>query len=189
MPLIDVRCTNDHVTEVMRPLAMHPQTPPCPTCDAPTTQIFLPPHARATPDPVIVFRAPDGSFRFPGDPNGLYAGRCRADGMEQIELRGAADVRRFEQHMNRVEYSRAMRRVERQEQMREARETANRSELRHRMQSMSARGRAIAQAAMRRNDHAPRRRAQEAGFMVEVYSMDRSNRQESRDAQGRRRRD
>lgn len=109
--------------------------------------------------------------------------------MEQIELRGAADVRRFEKAMNAHEYSRAMQRVERQQQFREEREKHLRSELRQRMQSFSECGRAIARAAMRRNDEKPREYAKDPGFISEVYSYDRSNRDESRDAQGRRRRD
>jgi len=42
---------------------------------------------------------------------------------------------------------------------------------------------------MRQNDHKPRERVQDANFHVEVYSQDRSNRDESRDERGRRRRD
>lgn len=189
MPLIDVRCPADHVHEVMRPLALWPATPVCPTCGAATVQVFLPPRVRSAPDPVVIFRAPDGSFRFPGDAQGQSAQRYAREGFERIELRGAADVRRFESVMNHHERSRAMRRVERQQQFREQREAALRSELRRQMASMSPRGRAIAEAAMRRNDQKPREYARDANFHVEVYSLDRSNRDVSRDERGRRRRD
>lgn len=188
MPLIDVQCASGHITEVMRPLAMHPATPPCPSCGAETIQIFLPKSASWTCDPVVVYKAPDG-FRFPGDPNSLSTARYDKMGYERIELRNAADVRRFETVMNKRELSRAARRVEAMQAHREARESASRSELRNAMASMSERGRAVARAAMRLNDNKPRERAQSVGFHVDVYSNSRSNREESRDAQGRRRGD
>ena len=142
-----------------------------------------------TPDPVIVFKAPDGSFRFPGDAAGLSAKKYERDGFERIELRGAQDVRRFEKAMNQHEYSRACQKVERQHQASEMREQQSRSELRRVMGSMSERGRALARAAMRMNDHKPKVYAKDANFHSEVFSMDRSNRDESRDSQGYRRRD
>ena len=189
MALIDIRCPNDHIHEVYRAVADWPHTPVCPTCAEPTEQVHLPRSVQWRPDPVIVFRGPDGQYRFPGDANGLQATTYRRQGFEQIELRGAADVRRFEAHMNKHEYRRAARRAELQQRMREARESESRSELRARMQSMSERGRAIAREAMRRNDDKPREHAKDAGFHSEVYAYDRSNRDASRDAQGRRRRD
>lgn len=189
MPLIDVRCANGHESEVQRPLAMYPATPACPVCQAATEQYHPPPRARWTVDPVIVFRAPDGTFRFPGDAAGTQAGRYRDQGFEQIELRGHADVRRFEKQMNEREYARAQRRVEIAQHNREIRESRNRSELRHLMQSMTRFGRDVARAAMDRNNQKPGMRAHEPGFRVEAYSEYRSNREESRDSQGRRRRD
>lgn len=189
MALIDVKCANDHVSEVYRSAADWPITPTCPNCGAPTEQVHLPKAVQWRADPVIVFRGPDGQYRFPGDANGLQASTYRKQGFEQIELRGAADVRRFESHMNKHESRWASRRAEIQQRMREAREQSSRSDLRGLMQSMSERGRAIARAAMRRNDDKPREHAKDAGFHSEVYSFDRSNRDESRDAQGRRRRD
>lgn len=189
MPLIDVRCASGHIHEVMRPLAMHPATPPCPTCAAPTEQIFLPPRTRHLIDPVVVFRAPDGSYRFPGDPHGPGAARYAAHGYERVELRSAADVRRFESLMSKREYSRAARRVEAMQANREQRESITRSELRRLMPNMTAFGRQVARAAMARNDAKPRERAKDPGFHLEAFSYDHSNREESRDAQGRRRRD
>jgi hypothetical protein len=189
MALIDVKCAAGHVHEVVRAVADWPATPPCPTCAQPTEQIHLPKAVQWRADPVIVFRGPDGQYRFPGDANGLQAATYRKQGFEQIELRGAAEVRRFESHMNKREFRRAARKAEFQQQAREFREGITRSELRARMQSMSAAGRAIARAAMQRNDNKPREYAKDAGFHSEVYSFDRSNRDESRDSQGRRRRD
>lgn len=189
MPLIDIECPNGHICEEMRPLAMYPATPPCPTCGAATVQVHLPPAARWSVDPVVVYRGPDGEFRFPGDAAGASARRYEQQGFERIELRNAADVRRFEHVMSQREYSRAARRVERKQFMREERERHSRSELRRLMSSMTPFGRALARAAVQRNNDKPVERARDAGFHVEAYSYDHSNRPESRDAQGRRRRD
>lgn len=168
---------------------MHPQTPVCPTCGAETEQVFLPKQSQWSIDPVIVYKAHDGSFRFPGDPNSLATKQYDAHGYERIELRSAADVRRFESQMNARELSRAQRRVERLQEGRERREHELRGNLRQAMQSMSPFGRAVARAAMAKNDAKPREYAREIGFHVDVFSNSRSNREESRDAQGRRRRD
>ena len=197
MPLIDCRCLaacpataeTDHIREVMRPLSMYPATPSCPECGAATEQVHLPPRSRWTLDPVIVFRDADGSFRFPGGTDAVSCGKYERAGLERIELRSAADVRRFEGVMNVREYARASRRVERAQQQRELRESHTRSELHHLMQSMSPAGRAIARAAIARNNAKPLMRAREAGFHVDAFSNDRSNRETSRDGQGRRRRD
>lgn len=91
--------------------------------------------------------------------------------------------------MNTHEYSRAMRRVEVHQRQREAREKETRSELRARMQNFSRFGRDVAKAAMAANDRKPAPRAAFPNFHAEVYSFDRSNREESRDERGRRRRD
>ncbi len=188
MPLIDVRClTCGEIREVMRPLAMHPATPPC-RCGAATEQIHLPKAVSWTVDPVVVFQAADGSFRFPGDRHGLSAANYRKQGLKEVEIRGAVEMRRFEGVMNRHEYARAELKVEIQQRQREARESVMRSGLRQQMQSMSAMGRAVARVAMDRNDAKPIR-VHAPGFHSEVFSYDSSNREASRDAQGRRRRD
>lgn len=189
MSLIDVRCEHDHISEVYRAIADYPATPACPTCAAATVQIHLPQAARAPIDPVVVYRAPDGSFRFPGDANGRSAQQYSKQGFERVELRSAAEVRRFEGAMNKHEYARASRRVERMQQLSEAREHHTRRELRHVMQSMTRFGRDVARAAMARNDNKPKLRAKDAGFHVDAFSNDRSNRDESRSPDGRRRRD
>jgi hypothetical protein len=196
MPLIDVKCANDHIRDVNRPLSMYPATPPCPAvladgsvCGAPTEQIHLPRAVSWSVDPVVVYRAADGSFRFPGDVNGPGDAKYARQGYERIELRSAADVRRFESVMNKREYARASRRVEALQAQRVARERETRSELARLMSSMTPMGRALARAAIERNNGKPLERAGDAGFHLDVYANDRGNRDESRDAQGRRRRD
>jgi rRNA maturation endonuclease Nob1 len=190
MPLIDATCaTCDKIFELYRPLAMYPATPPCPTCGGATEQVHLPKAVQWNAAPVVVFQAPDGSMRFPGDANGLSAKNYEKQGFSRVEIRGAAEMRRFESHMNKREYSRAQRKIESNQQQRETREARNRSELRGRMQSMSPFGRAVARTAMERNDAKPKKSGFDAGFFSDVYSFDRSNREESRGEDGRRRRD
>lgn len=189
MPLIDVRCPNDHIAEVNRPLADYPTTPPCSTCGQPTEQVHLPPSTRWTLDPVVVYRAPDGSYRFPGDTNGQGAAKYDRAGLERIELRSFADVRRFESTMNATERAVAERRVERMQALSAQRTARTRGDLRQAMQSMSRRGRDVARAAMARNDGKPGPQVSDANFHVDVFSNDRSNREESRGPDGRRRRD
>lgn len=196
MPRIDIRCDHDHLSEVMRPLADYPHTPPCPAvladgsvCGAATTQIHLPPRVTWTLDPVVVYRAGDGTFRFPGDAHGTQAARYDQLGYDRIELRSAQDVRRFESQMNQRELSRAQRRVEIHHAQRAIRERQSRGELYQHMQHFSRVGRDVARAAIARNNAKAAPRAADPGFHVEVFSYDRSNRDVSRDAQGRRRRD
>lgn len=193
MPLIDVRCREDACQatwEHMRPLADYPAVPPCPTCGSSNTeQYHPPPRTRWSIDPIVIYRAPDGTFRYPGEANGQSAAAYDRQGFTRVEMRTAADVRRVEAEVERHEMATAARRSEYRQFMREQRESANRSELRHRMRSMSRFGRDVARRAMEQGDARPRRATAPRGFFVEVMSQNRSNRDESRDGQGRRRRD
>lgn len=213
MPLIDTKCqTCGSIDEQMRPLRMYPETPPCPHCGNATEQIHLPPSQnRWSPDPVVVFKAPDGSVRFPGDASGLSAANYRKQGFEEVQIRGAAEMRRFERAMDKHEYSRAQRRVEHACRQREVSDSARASEIRRGMEQgfrvpevdprtgqptgrlttvrLSERGRAIMRAAQESGSRRPKPTFSGAGFHSEIYSYDRSNREESRDEKGRRRRD
>lgn len=192
MPLIDVQCLADgcgHVFEYVRSIADWPATPPCEKCGSPNTDDgHLPPRTVWSVAPVVVFRAPDGTHRFPGEADGLSARKYAAQGFTRIEIRSATDMRRFERTMNRTEQRRATEAFDRSEAQRSTSETARRRELYHEMQQMTPRGRDMARAAMAQSDS--RRRAPHVvGFHSEVYNVDRSNREDSRDEQGRRRRD
>lgn len=189
MSLIDARCLSEscgHVFEAYRPASEWPKTPVCEKCSGPTEQAHFPKAVNWTLDPIVVFKAPDG-FRFPGDANSQSVAHYEKLGYERVELRSAADVRRFEHQVNAHDYSRAQRKFEHQQEQRENREKANRSELRRQMQSMTRFGRELARVTMQRNDAKPLKRPGEPGFVSEIFSYDRSNRQESRDSQGRRR--
>lgn len=199
MPLIDTHCAAcDRVTEVYRPLSMWPKTPTCANCGGETEQVLLPSYMNGhAVDPVVVYQAPDGTFRFPPDTTTASTAMYDKQGMTRIELRGFADVRRFEKHMNKQEWSAVQRRVERQQESFEAGESARRSEIRRGLDQgfevqekdeggrptgrtkrihLSGRGRAIMQAAIDMNDRKGGPRGHEPGFRVEAYSENRSNR-------------
>lgn len=192
MPLIDVKCqakTCGVESEAYRPVSDWPKTPPCETCGSETKQTYNPSRSRHSIDPIVVFEAPDGSFRFPGDSSGLSVRRYEKLGYHRVEIRSATDMRRFEKKMNHRERGRMERSADRKQAVREAREHVSRARLRESMQSMSAFGRDVATAAMAKNDAKPVDRNSDPGFHSEVFSYDRSNRDESRDDRGRRRRD
>jgi len=190
LALIDLECTNGHVSEnTYRPAKDWQTTPPCPECGAPTERIYLPPRVQWTVDPVVVYQAPDGTIRFPGAKEGLSNKSYERKGFQRIEIRGAAEMRRFEKHMNVRERSIMARKVENQQRAREHREQILRGELRQQMQSMTRRGRDLARAAMRMNDNKPREHTKDANFISECYSFDHSNREEYRGSDGRRGRD
>lgn len=192
MALIDVRCLAPacgHLFEAYRHAADWPAVPPCEKCASPDTeQAHLPPRIRWTVAPVIVFRAPDGTHRFPGEADGASARKYAAQGFTRVEIRSATDMRRFERTMNRDEQRRATDAFERAEHQRSRSETARRRALYHEMEHMTPLGRDLAREAMARGD-AIRRAPHVVGFHSEIYNVDRSNREDSRDSQGRRRRD
>lgn len=190
MALIDIHClTCGGVREVYRAAADWPATPPCESCNGATEQIHLPKRVQWTPDAVVVYRTPEGDYRFPADGNGLSAQHYQKLGYERVELRGFADVRRFEKDVNQRESIDNARRVESQCREHEEGVHLRRKELFHQMSSMSAKGRAVARAAIERNNAKPGPRTRESGFYVEAYSEDRGSREAARDPQGRRRRD
>lgn len=202
MPLIDVLCSAcDSVLEVYRHNSDWPKTPACETCGGQTEQTHLPRRARTLPDAVVVFQAPDGTFRFPGDPNGSQAENYRKMGYERKEFRGFAEVRKLEGTVNKQQYSEIMRRVERHQEMHERGQHARRSDLYNGMANsfqipetdehgvrtgrmktvkLGAYGRDVARAAVEKNNRRPAARAYEPGFHVEAYSNDRSNREGGR---------
>lgn len=201
MSLIDTRCLKcDQVVEVYRHNSDWPKTPDCANCGGRTEQIHLPSFMRAgSVDPVVVYQAADGSFRFPPDTETASTAMYDKQGLTRIELRGFADVRRFEKHFNQAEMSQVRQRVERQQEAFERGESERRSEIRRgleqgfripeqdekgnptgRMQTvrLTAYGKAIMAAACDMNDRKGGPKVKESGFRVEAYSESRSNRDE-----------
>jgi hypothetical protein len=220
MPLIDVQCTVcELVSEVFRHHSEHPKTPACPKCDGATLQVHLPQYMklRALPPAVVVFAAPDGSFRFPGDPNGSQAARYEQMGYARKEFRGWAEVRSLESRVNKQQYSEIVRRVERHQALRERGQHERRSEMtngirngfsipeteertidgrrvmvrtgRMKTVKLTPIGHDVAEAAIARNNGRPASRAYDPGFHVSAYSYDKSNREQHRDERGSKSRD
>ncbi len=189
--LHDFQCTAcDRIFEAVFTVDTdHPIGPPCPTCTGETIRVFLPPSVRWTPDAVVVYQAPDGSFRFPGETGGASCAKYDRLGYTRVEARGFAEVRHLESRMNTHEHSQMMRKQEQIQERRERGESLRRSELRSRMQGMSRLGRDVARAAMARTDAKGRPIVRDAGLHVDAYANDRSNRDDSRRGDGRRFRD
>jgi hypothetical protein len=208
VPLYDLRCVDSNCNvlfETYIALTEWPKNPSCPKCSGPTEKdLNRRPVDRGTVDPVVIYQAPDGTFRFPPDISSSSTAMYEGKGYQRIELRGWTDVRRFESHMNKAELSNVRRRVEQQAERHERMESERRSEIRRGLEQgfqvpetddrgrptgrlktvrLSPRGRAIMQAAIDNNDRKGGPRAHDPGFHVEAYSQDRSN----RDADPRRR--
>jgi putative FmdB family regulatory protein len=189
MPIYVQECgTCAESFEHIRAISQIDNNPPCP-CGGETHRILRPSTNSGYVDAVVVYQAPDGSVRFPGMGEGRSVAYYKSLGFTRREIRGAADMRRFEGQMNARERSIMARKLERKLEMREQRESHMRSQLRGLMTSMTPLGRDLARAAMRANDHKPRERTADANFHSEVYSFNRSNRDASRDRDGRRHRD
>ncbi len=199
----------DTVSEVFRHHSEHPKTPPCPKCDGATEQIHLPRQVASYAPAVVVYEAPDG-FRYPGDGNGKSAANYEKLGYKRIEARGWAEVRSLEKKLNAHERTVMEKTVERQQARHEAATSQRRSAVweglkngfqlpvvdekgrptgRMKTVHMTAAGRAIMDASMRRNDGKPGPQMRDPGTFVEAYSYTRSNRDESRGSDGRRRND
>lgn len=188
MPIIQFTCPSCGPFEQYRPVTSL-AVPPCPTCYGPAERHWIAPGARANPDPVVVYRDPSGNYVFPGATDGLYAHTCESRGYTRVELKGWADVRRFEQEMNKRTRSDTEYRAERQSEAIERGEKLRRSDFFQKMSSMSPFGRAVARAAIEKNNAKPRPKGHDTGFHVECYSYDRGSRDDSRDPSGRRRKD
>lgn len=194
MPLIDIRCLTCGVTaEVNRPLSLcvgerpYP-TPPCLQCGLPTEQIHCPSRYSTAPA-VVAYRMPDGSFRFPGRSDSPLTRQYEAEGATRLELRGWADVRRFEGTVNAAERTKMERRFERLQRYTEEGTRRRRSEMQNAMKGMSDGAKHYGRYLMARNDNKPLPRIGDPGFRVEAFSESRSNREEARDDRGRKLRD
>lgn len=170
MALINTRCLScDAIDEVVRPASEWPRTPPCSSCGEKTEQIHLPRGYSFTADPVVVYRAPDGTYRVPGDVNGPGSHKYDEMGYTRIEARSFAEVRRLERDINEADRTRAAPRLERSQIWREDKERQRRSELFHRMASFSPQMRDLARHMIDKNNRKPKR-GSGSSVVVEVYS-------------------
>jgi hypothetical protein len=169
MALIDVECEGGHRHEVYRKAADWPLTPPCPECGASTTQIHLPRGRDFLADPVVVYQAPDGTYRFPGDTSGPGSHKYDRFGYTRIECRTFADVRSLERKINAADRAAAGPILERLSARDEQREHDRRSELFHQMASMSASSRDLCRRIVDANNRKPKRRSHSGSFYIEAY--------------------
>jgi hypothetical protein len=173
MPLYDFTCTGapSHAFEHYLPLDHYKDCPPCPTCGAPTERDWIPQgrNASAFADPIVVYRAPDGSYRFPGATKGRMASHYDSKGFTRVECHNAAEVRQLERSVNQRERSALQRATERRQAKSEEAEHERRQQFHHEMSRMSNFGRDLARAAIDRNNQKRDRCAgSEPGFRVDV---------------------
>lgn len=170
MALIDVVCVQCAAqSEVSRPAAEWPRTPPCPSCGGATEQIHLPKGYSFTGDPLVVYQAPDGSYRFPGDVNGPATQKYEQMRYTRLEARSFAEVRALERAISQRDEIAAAPIRERLQARREEQSHKRRSELFHRMASMSPQVRDLARVVIEKNNRKPSRKTAGATYS-EAYN-------------------
>lgn len=214
MPNYGQKCTNEDcgfIFNDLRPMSQSHVLPPCPKCGTATETEYSPiTRFESNAPAVIVFKTPDGSYRYPGQSDGLSVDNYVKLGYERVELRGFADVRRFERDVNTQQGREIAERAERQMISHLEGTRRRRSEVYNGMANgfvipvrdprtgqqigtkvvkLSPAGLDTMRNAMKEMDSREGPRAREAGFHVDAYSNDRSNRDESRRADGKRYRD
>lgn len=127
-------------------------------------------------DPVVYHVNAEGTIRFPGAVDAPMP-----EGFERKELKTIGEVRAFQARINTAENAKIREQVEQECAWIEHVEATERPALRQRMASMSPAGRAFAEMAIAiHNAHRPR--SGDAGFHIEPFEMDTSNREAYRDA-------
>ena len=127
-------------------------------------------------DPVVYHVNAEGKVRFPGAHNAPLP-----TGYERRELKTIGEVRAFQRRINLEEGAKIRAQVEEQCHWLETVEAANRGDLRQAMARMSPRGRAFAELAIAIHNNI-RPQSKEAGFYIEPFEQDSSNREAYRDA-------
>lgn len=221
MPRYDFECDTTACGQIFEgfvALAEYPRTESCVKCGGSTHKIQLPPRVVTNVDAVVVYQAPDGTYRFPGDISGASTGKYERMGYQRIEAKGWAEVRKLESSLNKHERSQLARQEERRLAHAEYTESQRRSEIRRQLDQgfrvpetklvegrngemvvertgrfittkLSERGREQMRRAIDQSDRKGHRRIGEPGMHIEAYSTDRSNREASHDERGMRRRD
>lgn len=176
MPLYDYKCPNGHIFEAYSRLSEEPIA--CRECSQPAMITLLSISGVGQQnaqhfDPVVVFRDPDGEYRFPGQSSDPTPRGC-----ERVELRTIAEVRSFEKRMNDSERRKYQSHKEVESHYWNEKRSASRADLREQMRHMSPFGRDFAELAMRKGDR--KSLSSEAArydpkFRVEVFSDNESN--------------
>ncbi len=185
MPVYPYECLNAQCgdrTELIVPVAERNNSPSCPTCQGPMQRIYIAPGVPATHcEAILVFKAADGSFKFPGRNDAPTPNGCTRLELQPVEARrvlrqASAQERELAERYNEAEI-----------QAYEQSQSVNRSDLFHRMKSMNPRDRAFAQLAIDYANSRPIRKAPDAEIHSEALEFDSSNREgwADRDRHGR----
>jgi hypothetical protein len=182
MILHDFKCARGHVFERM--VRWDVEAVACPTCGSRAARVFL--SWRSHPEnaqrfnPIVVFKNPDSTYRFPGRSNEPTPSAC-----QRVELRTLSQVRRFEREENSRLKSIHQSSMAYQEARYRSIKREMREEFKKRVESMSPRGKRLAEFAMRMSDqresHSSRAAKYDAGFRISVAHDDASNRFAFRD--------
>lgn len=128
--------------------------------------------------PVVIHVDRGGAVRFPGNSDAKVP-----KGFNKVELRTIPEIEKFEREMNRKFHAEAEQHHENEARVFGEIRAQLRSELRQRMQTMSALGRDFARAAMEANDRRPRK-SSDTGFHLQVLHFNASNREPFREGKG-----
>lgn len=179
MPMADFRCPAGHEFEAfLHSSETDTSVLGCRECGAPATRFYSyrKPHSYSGMQTgIVLHKKPDGTYSVPA-----HRDAPLPEGCERVELRTAAEVRSVEREMASEEYAKWERKQDIEQSFYSERDKTLRSELRRRMQSMSAAGRDFAEYAMRQNDQRERPRFRSNVFF-EAFSQDSSNRDAHRD--------
>lgn len=152
----------------------------------------------------VVFRAKDGTYRFPGSTNSKETKRLERMGMERIELNTTSKIRRFERQMNAMENTKHQQFIAGQNAVFYAKQKESRDAMRAAIATgrmvmvdsekgsktygrkyvgeVSEMQKDIMRQAMEHTDRTrPTGKGFDAGFNIQAFSYDSSNREEHRD--------
>lgn len=195
MPLYEFQCRgkDNHVFDELLPVDRRDDVIKCRFCRAKASRerIVLrgfsarEEQARAQSfTPPVVYKAKDGTYRFPGSPNSKETRRLEARGFERVELRDTRSIRKFESEMNTLERQKYQAfQAGRERLYRDQRKISRDSkEWQSAYSRMTPKEREFADYAMKQNDQKQfAERSFDAGFNIQAFSYDSSNREEHRD--------
>lgn len=130
------------------------------------------------PETTVFWKRPDGTYALPAHRDAKMPGEY-----ERVEVQATADKRRIVKEIDREEREKWERTQVGKQMMREIDESARRSELRDKMQHMSAAQRDFARYAMERNNQ-KERPTYKGAFYLQALEFDASNREPYRGPDG-----
>ena len=176
MPQFDYSCEDHGYFETFAKMNDCEAPQPCPTCSTPSPRIFV---ARAQRtydqlDTLVCYKRPDGTYGVVANKGARIPEEC-----ERVEVRETWQKRQIEKEIDREHREKWERTQIGKQMLAEQASTVNRSELRDKMQHMSAKSRDFAKFAMDQNNNRPREKYK-GTFVFEALSQNSSNREEYR---------